>query len=62
MRKHIRSEKARIRRGVLDLQKQAEFISGLYKKIADQKTQQKPADKKDNTISAAAEKVLSVKK
>ncbi len=64
LRKHIRSEKARIRRGVLDLQKQTELIGDMYKKISatHQKKQQKPADKQDNIISAAAGKVLLVKR
>ena len=60
VRKYIRSEKARIRRGAFDLQKQTELIGDIYKKISAtyQKKQQKPADKQDNIISAAAEKVL----
>lgn len=63
LRKFVRSEKARIRRGVLDLQQQTELIGGLYKKIFEthEKKQQKPMNKQDNIISAAAEKVLQMK-
>jgi len=32
IRKYVRREKSRIRREVLDLKKQKELISGLYKK------------------------------
>jgi len=64
VRKYIRSEKARIRRGALDLQKQTELIDGIYKKILGihQKKQQKSVDKQDNIISAAVEKVLLAKR
>ena len=33
MKKHIRREKARIRREVLDLKKQQELINALYQKL-----------------------------
>jgi hypothetical protein len=33
LRKHIRQEKARIRREVLDIKKQEELITELYKKL-----------------------------
>ena len=33
LRKHIRREKARIRREVLDIKKQEELITELYKKL-----------------------------
>ena len=33
LRKFIRKEKARIRREVLDLEKQKELINGLYEKV-----------------------------
>ncbi len=37
IRKHIRKEKARIRREVLDIKKQKELINDLYKKQNDNK-------------------------
>jgi len=33
LRKHIRQEKARIRREILDIKKQEELISALYQKL-----------------------------
>jgi hypothetical protein len=36
VRKYIRLEKARIRRQVLDIKKQGELISDLYKKLSKQ--------------------------
>lgn len=41
MRKHIRSEKSRIRRQVLDLKEQNRLIDELYKKIAPKKNENK---------------------
>ncbi|MBU3918424.1 hypothetical protein KKC63_00725 [Patescibacteria group bacterium] len=45
LRKHIRKEKARIRREVLDLDKQEELIKGLYVKLNPEKIERK-ADKR----------------
>jgi len=39
MRKHIRLEKARIRRQVLDLKEQNRLIDELYKKLAPKKNE-----------------------
>lgn len=41
MRKHIRLEKSRIRRQVLDLKEQNRLIDELYKKIAPKKNENK---------------------
>lgn len=41
MRKHIRQEKARIRREVLNLKKQKELINQLYKKFLKEKDENK---------------------
>lgn len=38
LKKHIRQEKARIRREVLSIKKQEELIEGLYKKFFKNKT------------------------
>ena len=44
LRKHIRKEKARIRREVLDISKQKELINKLY----DNKENPQPGDKSGN--------------
>lgn len=41
MRKHIRLEKARIRRQVLNLKEQDRLIDELYKKLAPKKNENK---------------------
>jgi len=46
-RKYIRKEKARIRREVLDLNKQEELIKGLYLKFNPGKIEKKLEEKKD---------------
>lgn len=45
-RKHIRREKARIRREVLDLKKQKELINQLYEKFLKKPVPKKPTLKK----------------
>ena len=64
LKKHIRREKARIRREVFDLKKQEKLIGELYTKlfVTRKGRQQKPVDKQGNIISAAAEKMLLVKR
>jgi len=37
IRKHIRKEKARIRRAVLDIKEQEELINKLYEKVSKKK-------------------------
>ena len=44
IRKHIRKEKARIRRQVLDIKKQKELIDNLYKKHDNNKENTKPSN------------------
>jgi hypothetical protein len=51
LRKHIRQEKARIRREVLDLKKQEELIKEIYQKVLNKdedKRDLQPSDKKGN--------------
>jgi hypothetical protein len=51
LRKHIRQEKARIRREVLDLKKQEELIKEIYQKVLkkdEDKRDLQPSDKKGN--------------
>lgn len=45
VRKHIRQEKARIRREVLDLKEQERLIDELYKKFLKEKSKPKDEDK-----------------
>lgn len=46
LRKHIRQEKARIRREVLNIKKQEELIEELYKRFSKDKV--KPEQKDEN--------------
>ncbi len=46
LRKHIRREKARIRREVLNIKKQEKLIEGLYKRFFKDKV--KPEQKDEN--------------
>lgn len=48
-RKHIRQEKARIRREVLDLKKQQELINQLYQKFLKKPTLKKPTKIQEKT-------------
>jgi hypothetical protein len=51
LRKHIRQEKARIRREVLDLKKQEELIKEIYQKVLkkdEDKRNLQPSNKKGN--------------
>ncbi len=57
VRKHIREEKARIRRGALDLKEQKKMIDELYSKFISSPDSE---NKKDSTVSKK-EKVLSKK-
>jgi hypothetical protein len=51
LRKHIRQEKARIRRETLDFKKQEELIKEIYQKVSkkdEDKRNLQPSDKKGN--------------
>ena len=51
LRKHIRQEKARIRRETLDFKKQEELIKEIYQKVSKKdegKRNLQPSDKKGN--------------
>ena len=60
-RKHIRKEKARIRREVLDLKKQEELINQLYEKFLKKPILEKPAPKEQTLKKPISKKPIAKK-
>ena len=61
-RKHIRQEKARIRREVFDLKKQQELINQLYEKFLKKPVLEKPTSKKPTLKKPTSKKPFLKKK